>query len=211
MIRQIKFRAQRSDNKEFVYGFYYKGLRADQNTLEVPLGCAQLFDSIITEQGVIYDILPSTVGQFTGLLDKNGKEIYEGDIIRQRTPERSYQEHYGENIPTPSNVYFEQLECYIKTSYRSVIFSNGAFILSEENPIDEDYTFPMGNELFFYDKESMIRGFEECKSRISWDEPEEGDLQYLLNEYNLKSEEELIKYLGIEVVGNIHQNPELLK
>lgn len=70
-MRTIKFRAKNLDG-EWVYGFYVEEERQTFNGFEKK--------HFIVNDGYDY-VRPETVGQFTGLHDNGGKEIYEGDLI----------------------------------------------------------------------------------------------------------------------------------
>lgn len=157
MTREIKFRGKRVDNGEWVYGFYRQ--------------CT------IYKNGVSEFVDESTVGQYTGLKDKNGTEIYEGDIVRVLD--------WGYFIKETG----EEVELNIRTDmyYRDVYDDDpsitkdmvewklGTTVRLDVVTLDRLPRFWLRDEVFGYEGEDLI------------------------------SPEETI------VIGNIHDNPELLK
>lgn len=98
-MRTIKFRGKIIDNGEWIIGDLIQATNGIIHILPI--------ESYRWKDNEIVD--PQTIGQFTGLFDKNGKEIFEGDIIEE------------------GNVYFDDL--YLG------FFVKGDFVEGEHKPL----------------------------------------------------------------------------
>lgn len=168
MNREILFRGKEINNEKWHYG----DLLRFGNKRYINI-CPRFVDEYIVEEdkialysfGNFIEVIPETIGRYTGLTDRNGVKIFEGDIV----------------------------ELFVFRG--QIIQMCGAFGVSVEPAIDWDYLASeinpvtgCDNSPFFCQNDNFVSLWE-----LMW---------------NYNQEENMCDV--IEVIGNIHDNPELL-
>lgn len=149
MENRYLFRAKRIDNGEWVEGFYFCMTHPDGRHIHhfiIPLGADLSLGTAIEKIQVEID--QSTICQCTGLKDKNGKLVWENDILLQKTTEKHWCKwqcmgvvKYGIHDWNCGNYGYQSIGFYVESIVRErdeIRMSEG---LCQEYLVDEAYPY----------------------------------------------------------------------
>ena len=130
MEREILFRGKRTDNGEWIYGYLIGN--------NVIVGEVADFDDDYFTTEFWYKVDPETVGQFTGITDKNGIKVFEADVGKHK-----FRRVWSEQEHTSIVVWNDNFMCYY-------LFDGASYIRMREDVIYE----VIGNA---YDNHELIK------------------------------------------------------
>ncbi|WMI81821.1 YopX family protein [Anaerotignum sp. MB30-C6] len=151
-MREKLYRGIRVDNGEWMYGFYVKyGFTGKEKHYIVPSYASALY---------AIEVIPETVGEFTGLTNKNGTKIFEGDIIQEEEMVSvcRFLCCVGSYAFVPVEMYKDdEEELYLTSNFRKLheLYEDSGTDLFFENDTPWKYVCVIGN---IHDNPELLEG-----------------------------------------------------